>query len=104
VEDYVSKFTAYLKRVRPLSTGLSSMAAELDAAKPQQQQQQQKKKDGNKVRPQCSCGLKHSLVDCWLINTKHPQRPKAHSNAIGQRKLDAALATNLNLCQASGLS
>jgi hypothetical protein len=107
VEDYVSKFTAYLKRVRPLSTGLSSMAAELDAAKPQQQQQQQqqqKKKDGNKVRPQCPCGLKHSLVDCWLINTEHPQRPKAYSNAIGQRKLDAALATNLNLCQASGLS
>jgi hypothetical protein len=34
VEDYVSKFTAYLKRVRPLSTGLSSMATELDAAKP----------------------------------------------------------------------
>jgi hypothetical protein len=34
VEDYVSKFTAYLKRVRLLSTGLSSIAAELDAAKP----------------------------------------------------------------------
>jgi hypothetical protein len=34
VEDYVSKFTAYLKLVRPLSTGLSSMTAELDAAKP----------------------------------------------------------------------
>jgi hypothetical protein len=33
VEDYVSKFTAYLKRVRPLSTGLSSVAAELNAAK-----------------------------------------------------------------------
>jgi hypothetical protein len=97
VEDYISKFTAYLKRVRLLSTGLSSMAAELDAAKPQQQQQQQKKKkdgnrDGNKVRPQWPCGLKHSLIDCWLINTKHPRWPKAYSNAIGQRKLDAALA------------
>jgi hypothetical protein len=34
VEDYVSKFTAYLKRVQPLSTGLSSVAAELDTAKP----------------------------------------------------------------------
>jgi hypothetical protein len=34
VEDYVSKFTAYLKRVRLLSTGLSSIVAELDAAKP----------------------------------------------------------------------
>ncbi|KAF2629279.1 hypothetical protein BU25DRAFT_316825, partial [Macroventuria anomochaeta] len=31
VDDYVSKFTTYLKRIRPLSTGLSSMAAELDA-------------------------------------------------------------------------
>jgi hypothetical protein len=54
VEDYVSKFTAYLKRVRPLSTGLSSMAAELDAAKPQQQQQQKKRdsnKDSNKAKP-----------------------------------------------------
>jgi hypothetical protein len=70
VEDYVSKFTAYLKRVRPLLTGLSAMAAELDAAKPQQQQQQQKKKkkdgnkDGNKVKPQCPCGLKHYLINC----------------------------------------
>jgi hypothetical protein len=33
VEDYVSKFTAYLKRVRLLLTGLSSMAAELNTAK-----------------------------------------------------------------------
>jgi hypothetical protein len=99
VEDYVSKFTTYLKRVRPLSTGLSSMAAELDAAKPQQQQQQQKKKnrDGNKVKPQCPCGLKHYWVDCWLINTEHPQRPKAYFNAIGQRKLDAALAADPDL-------
>jgi hypothetical protein len=98
VEDYVSKFTTYLKRVRPLSTGLSSMAAELDAAKPQQQQQQQKKnRDGNKVKPQCPCGLKHYWVDCWLINTDHPRRPKAYSNAIGQRKLDAALAADPDL-------
>jgi hypothetical protein len=34
VEDYVSKFTTYLKRVRPLSTGLSLIAAKLNAAKP----------------------------------------------------------------------
>lgn len=33
VEDYVSKFTAYLKRVRPITTGLS-IAAELKIAKP----------------------------------------------------------------------
>jgi hypothetical protein len=102
VEDYVSKFTAYLKRVRPLSTGLSSMAAELDAAKPQQRPQQQKKKkdgnrDGNKMTSQCPCGLKHYWVDCWLINTEHPRRPKAYSNAIGQRKLDAALAADPDL-------
>jgi hypothetical protein len=97
VEDYVSKFTTYLKRVRPLSTGLSSMAADLDAPKPQQQQQQKKNRDGNKVKPQCPCGLKHYWVDCWLINTEHPQRPKAYSNAIGQRKLDAALAADPDL-------
>jgi hypothetical protein len=104
VEDYVSKFTAYLKRVRPLLTGLSSMAAELDAAKPQQQQQQQqqqKKKDrnrdSNKVKPQCPCGLKHYWIDCWLINTEHPRRPKAYSNMVGKRKLDAALAADPDL-------
>ena len=108
VEDYVSKFTAYLKRVRPLSTGLNSIAAELDAAKPQQeqqqrqQQQQQTKKrdgnrDGNKAKPQCPCGLKHYWVDCWLINTNHPRRPKAYFNAIGQRKLDAALVADSDL-------
>ncbi|KAF1938014.1 hypothetical protein EJ02DRAFT_355431 [Clathrospora elynae] len=51
VDDYVSNFTAYLKRVQPLSTGLSS----------------------------------------------HPQRPKAFTNAIGQRKLDAALAADPEL-------
>jgi hypothetical protein len=32
-----------------------------------------------------------------LINTDHPRRPKAYSNAIGQRKLDAALAADSNL-------
>jgi hypothetical protein len=77
------------------------MAAELDAAKPQQWPQQQKKKDGNrdgnKVTPQCPCGLKHYWVDCWLINTDHPRRPKAYYNAIGQRKLDAALAADPDL-------
>jgi hypothetical protein len=99
VEDYVNKFTAYLKRVRPLSTGLSSMAAELDAAKPQQQQQKKKdsNKDGNKAKPQCLCGLRHSLVDCWLINTKHPQRPKAFFDAIGQENLDTTLAADAEL-------
>jgi hypothetical protein len=44
VEDYVSKFTAYLKRVQPLSTGLSSMAAELDAATPQQHQHHRRRR------------------------------------------------------------
>jgi hypothetical protein len=34
VEDYVSKFTTYLKRVLLLSTGLSLIAIELNAAKP----------------------------------------------------------------------
>jgi hypothetical protein len=100
VEDCVSKFTAYLKRVRPLSTGLSSMAAGLDAAKPQQQQQQKRRdrnKDGNKAKPQCLCGLNHYWIDCWLINTEHPRRPKAYSNAVGKRKLDAALAADPDL-------
>ncbi|KAF1923991.1 uncharacterized protein M421DRAFT_9136 [Didymella exigua CBS 183.55] len=96
VEDYVSKFTTYLKRVLPLSTGLSSMAAELDVAKPQQQN-----KDGYRIKlqhkPQCPCGLQHYWVDCWLINTEHPRRPKAFANAIGQKKLDAALAADNDL-------
>jgi hypothetical protein len=46
VEDYVSKFTTYLKRVLPLSTGLSLIAAKLDAAKPQQHN-----KDSSKNKP-----------------------------------------------------
>jgi hypothetical protein len=99
VEDYVSKFTSYLKRVRPLSTGLISMAAEVDAAKPKQQQQQKKKKniDGNKVKPLCPSGLKHHWTDCWLINTEHPRRLKAYSNGIGKRKLDAVFAAEPDL-------
>jgi hypothetical protein len=32
-----------------------------------------------------------------LINTKHPRRPKAYSNAIGQKKLNAAMAANPDL-------
>jgi hypothetical protein len=47
VEDYVSKFTTYLKRMQPLSSGLSSIAAELDVTKPQQQN-----KDRNKTKPE----------------------------------------------------
>ncbi|KAF2820789.1 hypothetical protein CC86DRAFT_304141, partial [Ophiobolus disseminans] len=63
VEDYVSKFTTYLKR----------------------------------TKPKCPCGLKHYWVDCWLINTEHPQRPKAYANATGRKKLDAALAADNDL-------
>ncbi|KAI1688890.1 hypothetical protein KJE20_02068 [Pyrenophora tritici-repentis] len=50
VEDYVSKFTTYLKRVRPT-----------------------------------------------LINTEHPRRPKTYANALGRKKLDAALAADNDL-------
>jgi hypothetical protein len=66
VEGYVSKFTAYRKRVRPISTELSCMAAELDAAKSQQQQKNKKKKkkkkkdrnmDGNKAKLQLPVDL-----------------------------------------------
>ncbi|KAF1925872.1 uncharacterized protein M421DRAFT_37025, partial [Didymella exigua CBS 183.55] len=55
VEDYVSKFTTYLKRVLPLT-----------AARPS-------------------------------LNAHHPRRPKAFANAIGQKKLDAALAADNDL-------
>ncbi|KAI2476690.1 hypothetical protein Ptr902_12037 [Pyrenophora tritici-repentis] len=72
VEDYVSKFTTYLKRVRPLSTGLSLIAAELDVAKSQQQN-----KDAN--------------------NNKHLRRPKTYANALSRKKLDAALAADNDL-------
>lgn len=92
VEDYVSKFTTYLKRVSPTSTGLKTMAAELDVAKPQQQ-----RKDSNRIKPPCPCGLKHYWVECWLINSEHPRRPKGYTNPIGQKKLDAALATDPDL-------
>ena len=95
VEDYVSKFTTYLKRVRPLSTGLNTMAAELEVAEPHQQEQ--KKKDGKTTKPHCPCGLKHFWPDCWLINTEHPRRPKTYANPIGQKKLDAALAADPDL-------
>jgi hypothetical protein len=39
VKDYVSKFTTYLKRVRPLSTGLNSMAAAAAAEEEERWQQ-----------------------------------------------------------------
>jgi hypothetical protein len=48
VEEYVSKFTTYLKRVLPLLTGLSLMAAELDVSKPQQHNNNN---NGNKLKP-----------------------------------------------------
>jgi hypothetical protein len=34
VEAYVAEFTTYLRRTKPMSTGLSSMALELEAATP----------------------------------------------------------------------
>ncbi|KAF2728668.1 hypothetical protein EJ04DRAFT_503734 [Polyplosphaeria fusca] len=52
VKDYVSKFTTYLKRVRPIQISL---------------------------------------------DVHHPRRPKDYTNAIGQKKLDAALAADLDL-------
>lgn len=48
-------------------------------------------------KPECPCGLKHYWVDCWLINTQHPRRPKTYINAIGQKKLNAALAADPDL-------
>ncbi|KAF7566301.1 hypothetical protein PtrM4_146210 [Pyrenophora tritici-repentis] len=37
------------------------------------------------------------IVDCWLINTEHPRRPKTYANALSRKKLDAALAADNNL-------
>ncbi|KAI2475040.1 hypothetical protein Ptr902_13539 [Pyrenophora tritici-repentis] len=72
------------------------MAAELDVAK-SQQQNKDADNNGNKTKPKCPCGLKHYWVDCWLINTEHPRRPKAYANALGRKKLDAALAADNDL-------
>jgi hypothetical protein len=73
------------------------MVAELDVAK-SQQQSKDGSKDGNQTKPpQCPYGLKNLWFNCWLINREHPRRPKTYANAIGQKKLDAALDADKDL-------
>ncbi|KAI2478631.1 Dimer-Tnp-hAT domain containing protein [Pyrenophora tritici-repentis] len=47
------------------------------------------------IKPQLLAATQ--CVDCWLINTEHPRRPKTYANALGRKKLDAALAANNDL-------
>jgi hypothetical protein len=57
VERYVAEFTTYLRRTKPLSTGLSFMTSELEAATPADTSI-----PGGRSQweiPLCPCGFKH---------------------------------------------
>jgi hypothetical protein len=79
LEDYVSEFTNFLCCNKPHSTGLSANAAKLEAAKPVNALTIV---GGTRAIPTCLCGDKHYYADCYIINDKHPKRPKGYKPLV----------------------
>lgn len=60
VEAYVAEFTTYLRRTKPISTGLSTIALELEVATPTETSSNSTTENTRKKeQPRCVCGLKH---------------------------------------------
>jgi hypothetical protein len=69
LEGYVSDFTNYLHRTKPIQTGLGPYAAELEVAKTSEPSEKKKRRI-------CLCGDDHAWVDCYYVNKHHPKLPK----------------------------
>ncbi|KAI0992344.1 hypothetical protein K3495_g15842, partial [Podosphaera aphanis] len=78
LDDYVAEFTAYLRRNRPDSSSLVTVAADLKVATLFDEEHcynnNKNNNNGRKV-PKCVCGMKHWYSDCFIINKEHPKRP-----------------------------
>jgi hypothetical protein len=92
LETYVAEMTTYLRRTKPHSTGLAVSAAELGITKPTETPSTGRgHRDGARPIPTCVCGKKHWYTDCFIINTRHPQRPRDYQPAADlARKVEEA--------------
>lgn len=99
LDDYVSEFTAYLRRNRPHFSGLATVAADLKVATPYVEVQSNNDINNNnsnsnnnnnlksKKAPNCLCGAKHWYSDCFIINREHPKRPANYEPPLATQRL-----------------
>jgi hypothetical protein len=93
LETYVAEITTYLRRTKPHSTSLAVSAAELGiATEPQPTRNRgQGHRDGARPTPTCICGKEHWYADCFILNTRHPRRPRNYQPAADiTRKVEEA--------------
>ena len=83
LDTYVAEMTTYLRRTKPHSTGLAVSAAELGIATPTETPSTGNQGHRNSARtaPPCVCGLQHWYPDCFILNERHPRRPKTFKPA-----------------------
>ena len=84
--------TTYLRRTKPHSTGLAVSAAELGITKPTETPSTGRgHRDGARPIPTCVCGKQHWYTDCFILNPRHPARPKTYQPAAeAVRKVEEA--------------
>jgi hypothetical protein len=92
LETYVAKMRTYLRRTKPHSTGLAVSAAELGITKPTETTfTGQGYRGGARPTPTCICGNEHWYTDCFIVNPRHPGRPKTYQPAAeAVRKVEEA--------------
>jgi hypothetical protein len=95
LETYVAEMTTYLRRTKPYSTRLAVSAAELRIAKSTEPQstgnQGQRYRNSARPTPTCICGKQHWYTDCFVLNSRHPARPKTYQPAAeAVRKVEEA--------------
>jgi hypothetical protein len=82
LETYVAEMTTYLRRTKPHSTSLAVSAAELGITKPTEPPSTGRgHRDSARPTPTCICGKQHWYTDCFILNSRHPERPKTYQPA-----------------------
>ncbi|KAK1912620.1 hypothetical protein P3342_004556 [Pyrenophora teres f. teres] len=96
LETYVAEMTTYLRRTKPHTTGLAVAAADLGITKPTETSTSGRShRDGTNSDgarpPTCVCGKQHWYSDCYILNPRHPSRPKTYQPpAEAVRKVEQA--------------
>jgi hypothetical protein len=92
LKTYVAKMTTYLRRTKPHSTGLAVSAAELGITKPTETTSTGRGHRGSaRPMPTCICRKEHWYTDCFILNPRHPRRPKSYQPAAeAVRKVEEA--------------
>ncbi|KAI1670718.1 hypothetical protein L13192_06234 [Pyrenophora tritici-repentis] len=79
--------TTYLRRTKTHSTSLAVSAAELGITKPTKTPSTSRghrdgaHRDGARLTPTCVCGKQHWYTNCFILNPRHPARPKTYQPA-----------------------